>query len=264
MMNSVENKLPCGQEGGHASAEAEMKQRLIEAFMKKRLLLNLVVAIINPEDKKKLQDVLKNNDAHIICQFAARGTANSELLDLLGLGTTHKVVSVSLANKAQAALQIREITKTFRMRVRGNGIVFSIPISGATMPVLRMSGPALEELEQTVEKKVESEVETMKQEAMYELILSIINPGYSEDLMDAARSAGATGGTVFHARQIGTEVAKVFGITLQEEREIVAILTPKEQKKDIMRAINAAFGLRSEAKGLTICLPINDVAGLEE
>jgi hypothetical protein len=97
----------------------------------------------------------------------------------------------------------------------------------------------------------------------YSMIMALVNQGYSEEIMAAAKPAGATGGTVFHSRQAGSENAtKLWGITIQPEREIVLIVCEKSKKAAIMKAINTAYGANSEARCFLISLPVEDVCGL--
>ena len=94
------------------------------------------------------------------------------------------------------------------------------------------------------------------------LIISIVNKGYSEELMNAARSAGASGGTIMHARGTGSaEAEKIFGITIEPEKELVMILTKDESRQDIMKAIYSAAGLATRGKGIAFSLPVDDVLG---
>jgi hypothetical protein len=82
--------------------------------------------------------------------------------------------------------------------------------------------------------------------------------------MAAAKEAGARGGTVLHGRKCDIdEETKFFGITPQLEKEIVAILTKHEMKNDIMRALVLACGLNTEAQGVILSLPVDDIEGLK-
>ena len=91
------------------------------------------------------------------------------------------------------------------------------------------------------------------------LVLAIANPGYTDTIMERAKAAGATGGTVIYARGVGHDGASRFlGITLQSDKEIIAILTPAEQRLPIMQAVNQGFGLRAEAKAVVFSLPVED------
>ena len=97
----------------------------------------------------------------------------------------------------------------------------------------------------------------------YDLILTIVNRGFADSVMDAAKTAGAFGGTVLYARGTGIhEAEKFFGIIVQPEKELVMILTERAQKNAIMTAICRDAGLNKEGKGICFSLPVEDVAGI--
>lgn len=99
--------------------------------------------------------------------------------------------------------------------------------------------------------------------ALTPLIAAIVDRGFSGDVMEAAKKAGAGGGTVLHSRSIESEEATNFwGMSVQEEKEIVLILTKHESKKEIMRAISENCGMQSKAKDLVMSLPIDSVMGI--
>lgn len=94
------------------------------------------------------------------------------------------------------------------------------------------------------------------------VILTIVNRGYADSVMQSAIEAGATGGTVINARGTGgIEIAKFVGITIQPEKEVVLILATEEKRHDIMMSIYKDNGLTSEAKGFSISLPVSQVLG---
>lgn len=97
----------------------------------------------------------------------------------------------------------------------------------------------------------------------YDLIMTIVNRGFADQVVDAARAAGAHGGTVFYARGTGIhEVEKFFAISIQPEKEVVLNLVKHEYTQAIMHSIVAAAGLRTEGRGLAFALPISNVAGI--
>ncbi len=97
----------------------------------------------------------------------------------------------------------------------------------------------------------------------HELILTIINRGYADLVMDAAKNAGASGGTIVHARGTGIhEAEKFFGIIVQPEKEIVLILTEREKKNEIMTAICTHADLKVAGNGICFSLPVDQVMGL--
>ena len=97
----------------------------------------------------------------------------------------------------------------------------------------------------------------------HEVIMCIVNAGYSDAVMDAAREFGARGGTVIHARGTANiEAEKLFNIAIQPEKEIVMILVESAIRDDILHALYQNVGLKSEGKGIAFCLPVEQVVGL--
>ena len=102
-------------------------------------------------------------------------------------------------------------------------------------------------------------------ENKYEAIMCIVNSGFSEDVMDAARTAGARGGTVIHGRGTASAQAeKLFGISIQPEKEIVIIIAESAIKDEILHAVYKKVGLDSPGQGIAFSLPVSDVAGLSK
>ncbi len=102
-------------------------------------------------------------------------------------------------------------------------------------------------------------------EFTHECIVCIVNAGFSEAVMDAAKEFGARGGTVVHARGTANQEAeKFFGITVQPEKEMVLILVPSEIKEDILHALYRAVGLKTPGQGIAFSLPVDGVVGLTE
>ncbi len=99
----------------------------------------------------------------------------------------------------------------------------------------------------------------------HELILTIINRGFADLVMDAAKAAGASGGTVVNARGTGIhEAEKFFGIIVQPEKELVLILAERAQKNAIMTAICTHAGLQEAGKGICFSLPVDQVVGMTQ
>ena len=97
----------------------------------------------------------------------------------------------------------------------------------------------------------------------YEMILCIVDAGFSELVMDAAKEEGARGGTVIHARGTANkEAEQFFHIAIQPDKDIVMILVPVENKDNVLHAIYRNAGLKSEGKGIAFSLPVDDVVGI--
>ncbi len=97
----------------------------------------------------------------------------------------------------------------------------------------------------------------------YELIVCIVNNGFSETVMDVARAAGAGGGTVMHARGTANKDAeKFFGISVQPEKEMVFIIVSKDVKDGVLHAIYKEVGLQTAGQGIAFSVPVRDAVGL--
>lgn len=102
-------------------------------------------------------------------------------------------------------------------------------------------------------------------EFKHEVILCIVNNGFSDVVMDAAREFGAGGGTVINARGTASlEAEKLFNITVQPEKEIVMILVKKEIRDDVLHALYQKVGLDTPGQGIAFCLPVTDVTGIRD
>ena len=93
------------------------------------------------------------------------------------------------------------------------------------------------------------------------LIITIVDKGNTDMVMDAAREAGAGGGTTIKAKGTGAGAQKFFGLSLAEEKEMLFIVTPTDKKKDIMKAIMQNAGIDSKAHSLVFSLPVTETAG---
>ncbi len=97
----------------------------------------------------------------------------------------------------------------------------------------------------------------------HEVIICIVNAGFSDAVMDAAREFGARGGTVIRARGTANpESEKLFGITVQPEKEMVMILVRSAIKDDILHALYRAVGLNTPGQGIAFSMPVDQVVGL--
>ena len=105
----------------------------------------------------------------------------------------------------------------------------------------------------------------MHEHSNYSMIWVSVANGYSDDVIDAAQTAGAKGGTILKGRRRNSEhVSQHLGISIQDEQDFVLIVVPREKKAAIMSAITTACGLRTPAHGVVFSLPVDEAVGLEE
>jgi len=185
-----------------------------------------------------------------------RGTAKQEMLDYLGIGSKEKCILFSFLTMEKSKALMKEMEKKMQMKRIGVGLSFTIPLSsvGSKKSLDLLFGEISTEEGDGYEMEVENEV-----------IVVITNRGYVDKVMDAARTAGANGGTVMHARGTGLgQAEKFFGATIGAEKEMVFIVTKTIKRNEIMKAIKDNAGTNTEAQSILFSLPITDVAGIIE
>lgn len=215
--------------------------------------------ITTPKLAHKASDMFAKYRAPIQYECHAVGTAPSEIIDILGLGSPEKTVIISLMKKRLADELLVTLKKKLKLGTVNSGIAFTLPITGANALIVKL-------LEQNTEEDNESTGKDDKNmsETKYSLITVIVNQGYSENVMEAARQAGAHGGTVVPCRRIGNEQTIGFwGMGVQNENDMVYIVAENSDKLKIMQAICEKCGLHSEAKGMVLSMPIDTVLGVE-
>jgi hypothetical protein len=228
---------------------------------KKPPLLKCVVFIVDRARAREVTDILEQEKIRFHFILKARGTASSEILDLLGIGCSDKAMVLCLEQEAGIPALMREAARKLGLHSPGAGIAFTLPLSGINQPILQVFK---ESIEKNFKAISETEAEEMSGETKFDLIISVVNQGYSDEFMALAREAGAGGGTVISARGIAHQgPVKFFGISVQDEKEIIAILSTRERKAPIMQAVSQAFGISSQAEGIIFSLPVDSVAGLE-
>lgn len=103
----------------------------------------------------------------------------------------------------------------------------------------------------------------MNKKINYELIIGIVDRGHGDYVVEASRSAGATGATIIYGRGTGIhEKESILGISIQPEKELVLILIPKGKKESVMQSILDNTEITQEGKGICFSLPVLDVAGI--
>ena len=94
-------------------------------------------------------------------------------------------------------------------------------------------------------------------EIKFELVICIVNAGFSQNVVEAARKAGARGGTILRARgSANPEAEEFFGVTLQPDKELVLILVPAAIKDEVLTTVYKESGLSREGQGIAFSLPV--------
>jgi nitrogen regulatory protein PII len=97
----------------------------------------------------------------------------------------------------------------------------------------------------------------------YKCILAIVNNGFSEEAMEAAKACGATGGTIMHARgTLSKDAESAFNVVMQSDKELLMTVAQAEKADDILRGLYKAVGGASKAQGIVFALPVDGTAGI--
>ena len=217
------------------------------------MILDMVMAIVDRDKAKLMAELFENHKLPMVLAVLGRGTATSEVLDLYGLEAKEKALLITVAGADMTKQLIRAAKHKLFIDVPGNGIMMAIPLKsvGGGKTLAFLSGGAAPD----------KAVPEMKFD--HELIMAVINEGHTDPVMDAARSAGPTGGTVLHAKGTGGKLSEKFlGVSLADEKEVVLIVSKAGEKTAIMRAISDQCGVDTPSGAITFSLPISSVAGL--
>ncbi len=211
-----------------------------------------LLAVVDRETEPRLEGVFTSAGTVVGLSQPASGTAGSEILKRFGLASTEKRIVMTVATGAQQRMIFQMARKLLYLDIPGNGILAAIPIKA-------VAG------RQTLSYLTDSEITggTPSMDFEYELIVVVINAGYADAVMDAAREAGAGGGTVLHAKGTGSmRGEKFYNMRFADEKDMVYIVAHKSEKAAVMKAVNQKAGPDSEARGICFSLPISSVMGL--
>jgi hypothetical protein len=217
--------------------------------------LVLMVTIFDRGQDERILHLLTDASVTFNLLALGRGTANSQILSYLGLGETGKTLLFSIMSQKQSKALLERVGNEVGPDKHNRGIVFTLPIGS-------VYGAPAGAFPQGV-SETESGEQVMEQNVQYDLILVVANRGFADVVMEAAKRAGATGGTVVHARGTGAkEMEKFFGVTILPEKDLVLIVTQSEAGRGIMEAVIDEAGPHTDARAVTFSLPVNGVAGL--
>ena len=214
--------------------------------------LYYVIAITDHDRGEAMNALYRAAGLRGILSMPGRGTATSEHLAIYGLDATDKYVNSAIGNGSEAEGLIKSAKRKLFIDIPGNGVMLTVPLKSVA------GGKTLAYL--TDEQKLGG---APRMDFEHELIIVILNEGYSDFVMDAARAAGAGGGTVLHAKGTGgTRGEKFFSVSLADEKDMIYIIAHRDEKAAIMRSINEQAGPGSRAGAICFSLPISSVAGL--
>ena len=218
--------------------------------------LYLLLTIIRRSDAQEYEQFFIDKNISLIYTAQCNGTAHEKTLSLLGIEKNDKSLLLSVMTDAVLKDVIRGLTVDMKIDLPDRGIAVAIPFSGIGGAKALEYFSAGQKTDDEMTCKEDTDMQTTQ-----ELIVAIYEKGYTDMVMDAAREAGAAGGTTIRAKGTGAGAQKFFGLSLAEEKEIVLIVAGSSNKKDIMKAIMQKAGMDTKAHALVFSLPVTETAG---
>ena len=214
--------------------------------------MNFIISVINPAKAELMTAICQELGVPISIVAHGRGTAVSSMRELLGIDSDEKRIVFSVAGANETAELIRALKRCMHIGVPGHGIVTAVPVKsvagGKTVTYLNGGSGAAKY--------------KPREKYAYELIVAIANEGSTDAVMNAARAAGARGGTVIHGKGTGAgSGSRFYNISIADEKEVIMIVSPAEDKSAIMRSIAANAGPDTPAGAIVFSLPAAEVAG---
>lgn len=210
--------------------------------------IELIFVIVNKGIAYKIVKEAKKQGVKGATTTMGKGTASNKLLNYIGLGDIRREIVLMVAPSDIANTAIDALNKKFEFSKPNHGIAFTITVS-------KVFGTTSCQTEDNYMKGSEKQ--------MYNLITIIVEKGNAEDVMDAAKKAGAKGGTIVNARGSGIhETTTLFNMEIEPEKEIVLIISKKEETDPIVNKIQEDFNIDEPGKGIVFIQGINKAYGL--
>ena len=214
--------------------------------------MNYLISVVNPGAMDRVCEIAAALDLPQTVTLLGHGTAVQSMLDLLGIESTEKRVIMTVANPEKTRKFIKEMRRQVYIGIPGHGIIMAVPIKSVG------GGKTLAYLNNGEQQPARYTPELSNR---YELIVIVANEGRTDQVMNAARAAGATGGTVLHGKGTGSQNIKFYNVSIAAEKEVILMVAQNDRKAAIMQSVLHHAGPDSEAGAILFSLPVSEVAG---
>ena len=207
--------------------------------------MKLITSIVPHDKGERLTKAAMESGCRGGTVLIGRGLAKSNLMAVLGLGESTKDVILMILEDSVLDVVYKTIQRATSKERRGFGEIFVTDVDA----FFRSGSDGIKRDEEPKRK-----VNTMN-----EMICAIVNKGYADDVMAAARKAGAGGGTVVNARGTARETdEQFFGTHIVPEKEMLMIIVPSEKKESVLESIRNLKCLREPGMGIAYSTPVEN------
>jgi nitrogen regulatory protein PII len=238
-----------------ASSKSQESKSLFHPLM-------MAITVVNQGQGTAITKIMETSGAATSFVFHGEGTAVNHFYEIFTLENANKQVILTPMREDTWPIAKSGLETRFRVSKVAKGISFVIKISS----IIGTNAYKFVANERPLvsETKGDNAMEETRNEN-YEVVFAIVNDGFTDLVMEAARGKGAKGGTIINARGTGNkEIEKFFGVSIAPEKQIVMILVPKDIKDAVLTAIYQAAGLNSKGQGIAFSVPATDVVGIVE
>lgn len=218
--------------------------------LEKEKRVTMLLSVVARGKGKKLIHTLEKQEINMHFQCVGFGTAPTEIMDIFGLGTNDKDIIISFAAETKIIELMNDFGSSFGSYSEYGGLMMVLRIGAINRFVSEI-------LHHSVSEERMKGAIAMNNEHKQNLIMITVAQGYTDEVMETARAAGATGGTVIRGRLADVEkIQQYVQREIEEEREIILIMAPVKKTNQIMDDVNKKFGMRTDANGILCALPI--------
>lgn len=246
----------------------ETEEKSKEGASDKMKMYEMVYVIVDDGKGSKILKKARECGVSGGTVFYGKGTVSNFILNFLSLYDEKKEIVLMLIEKDRVKKFLSDLNAIFRFDKAYHGIVFTISLGQAIgiRKKLACHGEKNLMTEQAIQHAEEIRGEDMEQEkSCYEVITTIVNRGQAEDVVEAAKLAGAKGGTIINARGSGVhETMKLFHMDIEPEKEMVMILVKKDLTSTVVQSITQNLNIEEAGKGILFVQEISCVLGLYE
>lgn len=218
--------------------------------------LYLFITINKKSDSKEFLDFFLRHNVAPIYSAIGHGAASSETLSILGLEQSEKTVNHSIVTMGKMYELKDALASEMSLDLPDRGIAVAIPLTSIA------SRRVVEHIISEQKNKAYENPEKRERKIDMELIITICLKGNSDNIMKVAREAGAAGGTVIKAKGTASGSDTFFGMAISDEKEMIYIVSRKEQRTDIMKAV-ASYTNEHGTHPLVFSLPVSETAGFK-
>ena len=207
---------------------------------------SLIISIVPHDKGEKLTKAAVDAGCGGGSVMMGRALAKSNFGAILGTGETTKDLIFMVVESTKKSAIMNAIYESTQNEKTNFGEIFTLDVDSLLKAGANSEGE---------EKMSENE----NKETSRDMITVIVNKGYADDVMFAARKAGATGGTVINARGTAREDdEKFFGVHIVPEKDMLVIVVEHDKKEAVLSAIKEVKCLKEPGMGIAFSSPVTD------